>query len=159
MRKIVPVLLSFAVIACNAPSLTRQDIVVEEEAVSARFTGWVSAINNKSLDSIDAMYFPSATIKVADADGVYSTGWDEKRQATREFYSSIEWVNFVPQRPNILILSPEIAEVTFRHSTTIDRNNRRSVGAGFGHMVWGKDPDDGSWKIRSELVSRNYVDQ
>ena len=49
-----------------------------------------------------------------------------------------------------------MALTTFRHSLDItDSLAGRQLYAGFGTLVWVKDPDDNRWKIHSRQISRN----
>ncbi len=65
-------------------------------------------------------------------------------------------MNFVMQSPEVQLLSPTVALVTFRHSTDIFRRQRRQpVSSGYGTMVWRREGDRPEWKIIAEHISLN----
>lgn len=139
-----------------ADTLTRQERAVAREIVAGRFEIWTRAVNNRSLDSIDGMYLNDPDIEVISALGNRAIGFEEVQRQTRDFYRAIDYLNFVPVDPIVEVIAPDAATLIFRHSTTTDyRNSARVVAAGSGLMVWAKDPSDGLWKIRTELISQH----
>ncbi len=135
--------------------VTTQQRIVAEEAIRGRFQVWTRALNNRSLDTVDAMYLNDEDTYVIDPDGRRFDGWEGVQQGTREFYRSINYMNFVPQEPIVDVLAIDVTTTAFRHSTTIDRRTGRIVSAGNGLLVWAKDPSDGLWRIRSQIISQN----
>lgn len=135
--------------------VTRQQRIVAEEAVRGRFQVWTRALNNRSLDTVAAMYLNDENIYVIDPGGQRFDGWEGVQQGIRDFYGSINYMNFVPQDPTIDVIAIDVTTTAFRHSTTIDRPRGRLVTAGHGLLVWAKDPSDGLWRIRSQIISQN----
>ncbi len=135
--------------------VTTQQRIVAEEAVRGRFQVWTRALNNRSLDTVDAMYLNDEDTYVIDPNGRRFDGWEGVQQGTREFYSSINYMNFVPQDPTIDVIARDVTTTAFRHSTTTDRPGGRVVTAGHGLLVWARDPSDGVWRIRSQIISHN----
>ena len=135
--------------------VTTQQRIVAEEAVRGRFQVWTRALNNRSLDTVAAMYLNDENIYVIDPGGLRFDGWEQVQQGIRDFYRSINYMNFVPQDPTIDVIATDVTTTAFRHSTTIDRPGGRLVIAGHGLLVWAKDPSDGLWRIRSEIISQN----
>ena len=135
--------------------VTTQQRIVAEEAIRGRFQVWTRALNNRSLDTVDAMYLNDEDTYVIDPDGRRFDGWEGVQQGIREFYRSINYMNFVPQEPTVDVLAIDVTTTAFRHSTTIDRRTGRIVSAGNGLLVWAKDPSDGLWRIRSQIISQN----
>jgi len=135
--------------------VTRQQRIVAEEAVRGRFQVWTRALNNRSLDTVAAMYLNDENIYVIDPGGQRFDGWEGVQQGIRDFYGSINYMNFVPQDPTIDVIAIDVTTTAFRHSTTIDRPGGRLVTAGHGLLVWAKDPSDGLWRIRSQIISQN----
>lgn len=135
--------------------VTRQQRIVAEETVRGRFQVWTRALNNRSLDTVAAMYLNDENIYVIDPGGQRFDGWEGVQQGIRDFYGSINYMNFVPQDPTIDVIAIDVTTTAFRHSTTIDRPGGRLVTAGHGLLVWAKDPSDGLWRIRSQIISQN----
>ncbi len=135
--------------------VTRQQRIVAEEAVRGRFQVWTRALNNRSLDTVAAMYLNDENIYVIDPGGQRFDGWEGVQQGIRDFYGSINYMNFVPQDPTVDVIAIDVTTTAFRHSTTIDRPGGRLVTAGHGLLVWAKDPSDGLWRIRSQIISQN----
>jgi hypothetical protein len=127
---------------------------VEEEAVGARLQTWARGMNNRWIDTIAAVYEHSSTMTVAWPTGRVSKGWDDERNAEKEFFESISFMNLGVQNPSTVIISPTVAVTTFLHSTDIVINGQRQpVTSGPATFVWVKDlseqkPAD-QWKLHA----------
>ena len=153
------VLASVAVLGCQVPALTPQQRAVEQQIVRDRFTAWTTALNNKELDSLLAMYDTDPGLSVAWPDGRLALGIEEQQAATQDFYNTVQYMNFVPQNPEVEVLSVAVAIVRFRHSMDLRYFDTRMVlFAGHGTLVWAKDAVDGVWRIHRQHISVNRSD-
>ncbi len=150
--KLVLALVCAALVACS-PEMTQRERMVEQQVVQERLVSWVRHMNNAKLDSLAMMYSDAPDARVLWPDGRRSVGKDEVRQVTREFYSSIQYMNFVMTDPVVEVLTPTVAVATFSHSTDVVRLGSRQVEAGRGTVVWLKDSADNLWKIHVQQVA------
>jgi hypothetical protein len=93
------------------------------------------------------MYYDAPTARIMWPNGQRSLGPEQMGETWRQFYASIQYMNFVMTDPSVEILSPTYALATFSHSTDVVRIGGRIVEAGHGTLVWRKDLEDGVWKI------------
>jgi ketosteroid isomerase-like protein len=103
------------------------------------------------------MYHEVPDLTTVWTDGSRAAGFEDHEQAVRAYWETIEHLNFVVQSPEVQVLSPDLAVVTFRHSSDVQfkEEGSRETYAGHGTMVWMKDAEDGLWKIHTQHVSRN----
>lgn len=142
-----------AVIACS-PELSMRERLVQQDLVEDRFDDWVRAMNNRATDSLFAMYHQDSDLRVIWPHGRMTTGWEETRQAWRDFYGAIDYMNFAVQSPAVEVLSATVAVTSFRHSTDIVRGGRRQpVRPGHGTVIWTKDRSNGEWRIRLSQIA------
>jgi len=146
---------SIGLVGCSAPTLTRQQITVATEQVQQRVTDWTRYVNNRELDSLAAMYDHSPMLTVGWADGARTRGFDNFRQQLDAYYASLQFLNMGPQNPEISILAPGIAVVSFRYSVDVQLNDtRRDPYSGQALLVW-MQQENGDWVIGDQLLSRN----
>jgi len=153
------VLLGAAVVGCeSAPRLTQQQRAVEEQFINNRLTAWATALNNGAQDTLIGLYDPSPQLKVVWPDGRSAVGFDELEQSIADTYDSWDMVNYGPISPQVDMVGPQVAVVTFRHSLDIRfADTRRQVGSGHTTLVFVKGETDGSWTIRHQHISVNPV--
>ena len=122
------------------------------QAVAGQLNLWVRAINNRSLDTLGALYLRSPDVAIVWLDGERTRGWNEAASKWKRYLDGLSQLNFVMENPVIDVVDRNVAVVTFR--TVVD-----AVGAGRerhpgrGTQVWMKDPSDGRWRIRDEHQS------
>ena len=153
VMKRLAVFAAVAFVACSS-DLTPQQRAVEEEAVGTRLQLWAKALNNRWVDSIAAVYEHTPTMTVAWPNGRVSKGWDDERQAEKDFFESISYMNLGVQNAVTVVVSPTVAVTTFRHSTDIVTNGvRQPVTSGPAMIVWVKDLSEPKqqeqWKIHA----------
>jgi len=148
------VVVCVAVVACTQ-EMTQREALLLHDAVEGRTTAWVRAWNNADRDSLAQFYDQSADLTVMWADGRRTDGWEATGQAIRDFYGGINYMNFVVTEPQIEVLGPTAALVTFRHSTDIVQRNaqRMPVRAGQGVVLWVRDRQDNVWRIRTSYIA------
>jgi hypothetical protein len=63
----------------------------------------------------------------------------------------------VAQNPQVQLLTPDVAVVTFGHSIDVVRlgGRREMVRSGTGTVVWLKDAEDNRWRIHTAHLSVN----
>jgi len=145
-------------IAC-APELTDRERMVERQMVEDRLNMWVRVINNAQMDSLWVLYHGGDDLRVMWPVGRQTRGFEETQQAWREFYESIDYMNFVLQGKAVEVLGRTAALTSFRHSTDIVRSGRRQpVRAGYGVVIWKKDDESGEWKIHLSQISYDAPD-
>lgn len=151
-----PMLGCLIVLACQ-PQLTMRERAVEVQAVEARFNTLVRLRNNAKVDSMLALYQAGPELRVMWADGTRAAGLEAVEKAMRDFYGNINYMNFVPQSPEFLVLNQDVALTTFRHSTdvVVAGGDRLPVASGQGVIVWVKDHEADMWKVQTELVAVN----
>lgn len=143
------------VLACT-PELSTRERVVIEATVEEQLNAWVKYMNNARRDSLFSMYHQVPALVVLWPEGKKTSGWEATEAEWQNFYSTTSFMNFVPQSPEIEILSPTAALATFRHSTDIVTQGRRQpTVAGSATVLWMRDPSDGMWKIRASHISRD----
>ena len=153
--KLLVVLACVAVVACTQ-EMTGRETLLEQQAVEARVNGWVRAMANAKLDSLLMLYDDSPSVHVVWPDGRMAQGYENVDQSLRDFYGSIQYMNFAMSQLEVEVLGRSAAQAVFRHSTdVVDRNNDRAVFPGRGVLVLIKDHDDNLWKIHTQLLSVN----
>ena len=153
--RLLVVVACVAVVACT-PELTSREMLLEQQAVEARVNGWVRAMANAKLDSLLLLYDDTPTVHVVWPDGRMAQGYENVDGSLRDFYGSIQYMNFAMSQLQVEMLGRAAAQAVFRHSTdVVDRNNQREVFPGRGVLVLVKDPDDNLWKIHTQLLSVN----
>ncbi len=150
-------LLGFAaLIGCQPAGLTPQQEIVQRGRVEERVQQWNQHLNNAAIDQLLAMYDESETVMSIWTDGSRGVGQEEHEGALRNFYGMIQFVNFNAQNPEIEVLSAGVAVVTFRHSVDMVLNDtRRDPFSGLGTLVWVRSPEDDTWRIHTQHLSRN----
>lgn len=143
-------------LACQQ-DLTRRERAVEGQLVEERFNNFVRFMNNAKVDSVLAFYHESPSLTIMWPDGRRAEGYPAAEQAWRDFYGSINYMNFVPQNPRFEVLSLDVALTTFRHSTDIVSvgGDRLPVTSGQGAIVWVRDQKGSEWKVHTEIHSVN----
>lgn len=145
-----------ALAACRPATMTRQEIAVQEQHVGARVQGWAKVFSNRQRDSLATFYDQTGELSMAWPDGDRRTGWEEEKAKQEEFFGMARQVNLVLQDPQVEILSPTAALVTFRHAMDIiigDANPERRYFTGQGTMVWTRADDRSPWVIHAGQVS------
>jgi len=151
------VLACVAVVACTR-EMTRRDVLLEQQRVEERVTTWVRTMNNARVDSLLLFYHDAPELRVLWSDGKKSSGFEETEQALRDFYANIQYMNVALSELEVQVLSRNVAQATFRHSTDIvgADNQRRPVAVGQGVLVLFKDASDNAWKIHTQILSVNH---
>jgi len=154
--KLLLVVACVAVVACTQ-EMTSRAVLLEQERAQERVSAWVKTMNNARIDSLLLFYHQAPELRVLWADGGKSNGFEETEQALRDFYASIQYMNFAVSEVELQILGKKVAQATFRHSTDIVGidNVRRPVSAGQGTLVLFRDPADNLWKIHTQQLSVN----
>lgn len=135
--------------------LSNQQRNIQQSIIEDRIDSWTQALNNRSLDSVTAMYDDSEMLIVTWPNGSRGSGM-EASQSVNDFYNSIQYMNFGPQNVAVDVLNPTAAVATFRFSVDIVHNDtRRDPFSGQGIMVWVRETDDSDWLIRVQQLSRN----
>ncbi len=129
---------------------------VEGQAVEERFHAFVRLMNNAKVDSVLAFYNQSPGLRVMWSDGTRAEGYEAAEQAWKDFYSNINYMNFVAQNPEVEVLSKDVALTTFRHSTDVvlAGGQRMPVSSGQGAIVWVKDRAN-EWKVHTQIHTVN----
>jgi len=149
-------IVSVALMGCESPDLTRQQRAVEEQFVQGRVNAWTTALNNKELGDLAAMYQSSPDLTVMWLEGAKTVGFDEYEAMIADFFGRASFMNFAAQSPHVDVLSATVAIVTFRHSVDVQwLDTRRDVWSGYGTLVFVKDSEDGLWKIHTQHISVN----
>ena len=145
-----------ALAGCQAGSMTRQEVAVQEQNLEARVQAWAKAFNNRQRDSLATFYDQTASLSMAWPDGDRRNGWDEESAKQEEFFATARQVNLVLQDPRVDILSARAAVVTFRHAMDVivgDVNPERRYFSGQGTLVWWRADEKSPWLIRAGQVS------
>ncbi len=116
--KLFMVLGCVLLMACNADMSLRQ-MRETEQAIESQLDTWVRALNNKELDTLLALHMQLDDLRVIRPDGSVMRGWEQEEAAHTAMFDAMERMNFVAQRPEIQILTPEYAITTFGHSTDV----------------------------------------
>ncbi len=144
---------SVFLLGCEAPELTRKQRAVDEQTVQNLITAWATALNNRELEALPAMYVNSPDLSVLWIEGNTASGPEEFAQMMQDFYVRAEFMNFALQSPKVDVLTATVALVTFRHSMDIRWfDTRRDVWGGHGTLVLTKDPVDERWRILRQHV-------
>jgi len=147
-------IVSVVLVGCARPELTRQERMVQEGFVSDRMTQWTTALNNKELDDLAALYDQSPDMTVLWIEGAKTVGFEAYEQMIQDFYGRARFMNFASQNPEVDVITSTVAIVSFRHSVDVQWfDSRRDVWAGDGTLVWVKDPADNLWKIHVQHIS------
>jgi hypothetical protein len=154
LRRTLLVLVMGAPLAACTPRMTPQERSVEEGMVRDRVTAWVRAFSNRAADSLATFYLQTPELVVAWPGGPTSNGWEEEAAAQREHFRGMSNLNVVAQDVHVEVLAPNVALVTFRHSTDQIRGTDRDLFSGHGTMVWIKPESRGPWLIRAQQLSR-----
>jgi hypothetical protein len=156
MRYATSLLLSLTVACAGGETSVRQRFLAQS-TVSVQFDAFVRSLNNQDLDSLSLVFHHDPELRVLGIDGSISRGWEEELETRREFFRSAEMVNFVPDRPEITVLTKDVVLTTFRHTLDIERTDgeRDPTVHGVGTIVWTHDEADDTWKIRAmQLAAR-----
>ncbi len=149
-------IVSVALLGCEPPDLTRQQRAIEEQVVQGRVNAWTTALNNKELEDLAAMYQNSPDLTVMWLESAKAVGFEEYEAMIADFYGRARFMNFAAQSPHVDVLTSRVAIVTFRHSVDVQWvDTRRDVWAGYGTLVFVKDSEDGLWKIHTQHISVN----
>ncbi len=155
--KLLPRLACLGLVGC-APSeqLTTAELAVEQRVLAGLVTDWKRAVNSRNADSMTMFNHKVPDFVGIWSDGRRAQGWEADSTTTAEFLKLRPALNLDVQEPTTQVLTRSVAVTTFRHSLDItDSLSGRQLYAGFGTLVWVKDPTDGRWKIHARQVSRN----
>jgi hypothetical protein len=148
-----------AVLACQPAEMTRQQRIQFQEAVTARFDGWVTAMNSGNRDEILTYYHEHDQLVVFWPDGTVANGFDGQRLELHNFLNATRYMNFVTSQKRTELLGPRTALSTFGHSTDVIRqDSNREVMPGKGTLLWIRDTVDDVWKIHFQQLSVNKMD-
>ena len=147
-----------AVLACQAPGMTTQQRIQFRDAVTARFDGWVTAMNSGNRDEILAYYHEHDQLLVFWPDGTVANGFEGQRLQLHNFLNATRYMNFVTSQARTELLGARTALSTFGHSTdVISQDSGREVSPGRGTILWIRDPVDDVWKIHVQQLSVNRL--
>ncbi len=119
-----------------------------------RMTEWATALNNREIENLTAMYYNDPGLRVIWPSGRRSIGFEDQQLAVQDMYNMAQYMNFVIQSPETDILSDTWAVTSYRYSLDVRYfDTRRELWAGFGTLVWIKDATDGLWKIDLQHLS------
>ncbi len=145
---------SVAVLGCTAPRLTPRQRAVEEQFVGDRMNEWTTALNNREIETLTALYQNEPGLSVIWPSGQRSLGYEDQQRAVQDMYNMAQYMNFVTQSPETEILSADWAVTTYRYSLDVRYfDTRRELWSGFGTLLWNKDATDGLWRIRLQHLS------
>jgi ketosteroid isomerase-like protein len=135
--------------------LTPSQKNIQTNEVTDRFNEFIKHVNNNEIDDAMAMYDQSEGLTLVFTDGRRAFGADAAG-SLRDFMGTLNFINMVPQNPNVDVLDAKTAVVTFRFSVdAILNDTSRDPFAGQATLVWIKDPTDDLWKIHTQHLSRN----
>lgn len=156
--RVLSALVLMAVLACQPPEMTRQQRIQFQEAVTARFDGWVTAMNSGNRDEILAYYHEHDQLVVFWPDGTVAKGFDGQRLELHNFLNATRYMNFVTSQKRTELLGSRTALSTFAHSTdVISQDSNREVLPGKGTILWIRDTADDAWKIHFQQLSVNKM--
>ncbi len=156
--RVLSVLVLVAVLACQPPEMTRQQRIQFRDAVTARFDGWVTAVNSGNRDEILAYYHEHDELLVFWPDGTVANGFDGQKLQLHNFLNATRYMNFVTSQARTELLGARTALSTFGHSTdVISQDSNREVTPGKGTILWIRDPVDDAWKIHFQQLSANKM--
>jgi len=154
----ISLLAATVVLAACQPSLelTNREATVEQAFLADRFDAFQRVFNNAHVDSVLAIFNDAPEGTMVLPNGTRSTGPEEREQGLRSLFSSVQFMNFNPQNPQITVLSANSAVIAFRHTFDMVMNDTsRDPFAGHGLMVWVRDLQAQQWNVHSLLLSRN----
>lgn len=155
--KLLPRLAGLGLLGC-APTekLSQSEMAVEQQILTGLVTDWERAVNSRNADSMTMFNHKVPAFVGIWSDGRRAQGWEAESTTTVEFLKRTPALNLDVQDPTTQVLTRSVALTTFRHSLDItDSLAGRQLYAGFGTLVWVKDPTDDRWKIHARQVSRN----
>jgi ketosteroid isomerase-like protein len=145
---------SVAVLGCAPRGITPQQRAVEEQFVGDRMNEWTTALNNREIENLTALYHNVPALSVIWPSGQRSIGFEAQEQAVQNMYNQAQYMNFVTQSPETDILSEEWAVTSYRYSLDVRYfDTRRELWSGFGTLLWAKDATDQLWKIHLQHLS------
>lgn len=145
---------SVAVLGCAGSTLTPQQRAVEEQFVGDRMTEWTTALNNREIENLNALYHNDPGLSVIWPSGRRAIGFEDQERAVQDMYNLAQYMNFVTQSPETDILTPGWAVTTYRYSLDVRYfDTRRELWSGFGTLLWTKDATDGLWRIHLQHLS------
>src|SRR5262252_3836175 len=65
------------------------------QAVAGQLNLWVRAINNRSVDTLGALYLHSPDVAIVWLDGRRTRGWDEATAQWKKYLEGVSQLNFV----------------------------------------------------------------
>lgn len=142
--------------ACQGATMTRQETAVAEQNLQALVQAWAKAFSNRQRDSLATFYDQAGGLTMAWPDGERLSSWDEEAAKQAEFYATARQVNLVLQDPQVQVLGPRTAVVTFRHAMDVivgDVNPERLYFVGNGTLVWTRMNDNSPWLIHAGQIS------
>lgn len=159
MRHLGLLVLAF-VVACGGREISVRQRFLAQSGVSVQFDTWARAVNNQDEDSLALCYHHGPELRVLNMDGTISRGWNEESERQRDFFSAAERVNFVPGEPEIEVMAKDMVITTFLHTLDIERMNgeRDPTVRGVGLILWTRDPNDDTWRIRFVQLSARLSD-
>jgi hypothetical protein len=136
--------------------MTRQEIAAQEQALQNRVQAWAKAFSNRQRDTLATFYDQVGNLSMGWPDGDRRSGWAEEAAKQEEFFGLARQVNLVVQDPQVEVLSPTSAVVTFRHAMDViigETTPQRRYFTGQGTLVWRRADDDSPWVIHIGQVS------
>ena len=157
MRYATVVFLSLAV-ACSGGEISVRRQFLAQSGVSVQFDTWVRSINNENQDSLALLYHQVPELRVLNADGTVSRGWEETRDKWAEFFEGSGSVNFVADGLEYDVVNGDVVLVSFRYSLNTERSDgtRDPTLSGLGTIAWIHDRVDDLWKIHMQHLSVRY---
>lgn len=155
-QMLVMALAALAVPACRPATMTRQEIAAQEQTLQSRVQAWAKAFSNRQRDSLATFYDQVGNLSMGWPDGDRRSGWAEEAAKQEEFFGLARQVNLVVQDPQVEILSPTAAVVTFRHAMDViigEVQPERRYFTGQGTLLWTRADDDSPWVIHIGQVS------
>ncbi len=148
-------LVSLVVSACTTvPTLTTTEASVQRQVVEGQIDTWAQAMNNANVGTVTGMYRDAASTLWAWHDGSRAVGTEEVNQAINDFYSRVQYMNFVPQNASIDFIGPFVAVTSFRYSMDIrNLDTTRDVSSGVGLLVWQRADEESPWMIAFQQIS------
>ena len=153
---ILAVLAGSAIAGCSSSAeLSPQQRNIQRGIVENRIGVMERHMNNRSLDSLFAMYSESPASKLVWWDGTAAVGPEAVQEAIRSAFNSVQYQSIGAQSPAVEVLSRNAAVSTFGYSLDIVRNDTsRDPFSGRAVIVWTR-VGEGDWKIHTQQMSRN----
>jgi hypothetical protein len=169
MRKaaaVIAVGMSALGMSCQVAPMSQADENIARTGVAEQVDRWqqfAAALSRNNPgdmapppDSLLSLYEQSDQMVVGWTSGRQTRGYADHVTETAAFGAAVWRLNVSIQSPQYDVLARDLVVVTFRYSTDLQRTDTtREVYSGLGHQVWRLDPDDGVWRLRSHLMSRN----